>query len=122
MSPKQEKFCLEYARTGNATESYKLAGFKCKNDNSAGVSANRLLKNTKIQKRLQELSSEVKTIKIADVQKCQELLTEIAMDKKQKGMARVQALATLLKVQGAFSTQINLTTSTPIILRDDVRE
>ena len=122
MSPKQEKFCLEYARTGNATESYKLSGFKFKNDNTASSAANRLLRNVKIQKKLQELSSEFKTVKIADVQKCQEILTEIALDKKQKGTARVQALTTLLKVQGAFSTQINLTAVTPIVLRDDVRE
>lgn len=122
MSPRAEKFCLEYARTGNATESYKLAGYKFKNSNTAGACANRLLRRANIQKRLQELTSEVKNMKIADVQKCQELLTEIAMDRKQKGTARVQALTTLLKVQGAFSTQINLTAIAPVILKDDVNE
>lgn len=119
MSPKQEKFCLEYARTGNATQAAQAAGYSKR---SAGRIGGENLKKLEIQKRLQELLSEVKTVKIADVQKCQELLTEIAMDKKQKGSTRVQALTTLLKAQGAFSTQINLTAVAPIVLRDDVRE
>ena len=123
MSPKQEKFCLEYARTGNATESYKLAGFKYKNDNCAGVSANRLLKNSKIQSRLKDLAAEVKTSKIAEISRCLEMLTEIAEDKKQKGIVRVKAIENLLKAQGAFATMnVNLNTVAPIVLRDDVRE
>ena len=122
MTPKEEKFCFEYARTGNATESYKAAGYKFKNYNCAGVSANRLLKKSKIQTRLQELAGELKQAKIADVTECQMILTEIARDKNQKGIVRVKAIENLLKAQGAFSTQINLTAVTPIVLRDDVNE
>jgi phage terminase small subunit len=122
MTPKQERFCLEYARTGNATESYRLAGFKYKNDNCAGVSANQLLKNPKIQNRLQELTAEVKTNKIADVTESLELLSEIARDRKQKGITRVQALDKLLKAQGAYQMQLNLNSVAPVILKDDVSE
>ena len=119
MSPKQEKFCLEYARSGNATEAAKLAGYSGKTAYSVG---GRLLKNVEIQTRLQELAGELKQAKIADVAECQIILTEIARDKNQKGIVRVKAIENLLKAQGAFSTQINLTAVTPIVLRDDVNE
>ena len=119
MSPKQEKFCIEYARTGNATQAAEMAGYSAKTAYSIG---NENLKKAEIQKRLQELSAEVKNTKIADVTRCLELLSEIAEDKKQKGITRVQALDKLLKAQGAYSMQLNLNSVTPVILRDDVNE
>ena len=122
LSPKQEKFCIEYARTGNATDAYKRAGFTAKNDHCAGSAAFRLLKNVEVQKRLQELAKEFRRDKIADVAECQTILTRIARDEKQRGLVRVQALTTLLKAQGAFTTQINLTAVTPIVIKDDVSE
>jgi phage terminase small subunit len=76
-SVKQEKFCLHYAETGNATESYKKAGYSAKNDNVAGVSAAKLLRNTKIQERLQEIADELKSEKIADIAEIQEYLTSV---------------------------------------------
>ena len=59
LNVKQEKFCLEYSRSGNATEAYKVAGFKSKDDNSAAANASRMLRNDKIQARLKELSNEI---------------------------------------------------------------
>ncbi len=76
-SVKQENFCLHYAKTGNATESYKQAGYKVKNDNVAGVSAAKLLRNSKIQERLQELADEISSKKIADIKEIQEYLTSV---------------------------------------------
>ena len=119
MSPKQEKFCIEYARTGNATQAAEMAGYSKR---SAGRIGGENLKKVEIQKRLQELSAEVKNAKIADVTRCLELLSEIAEDKKQKGITRVQALDKLLMAQGAYSMQLNLNSVTPVILRDDVNE
>lgn len=64
---KHEKFCLHYAKTGNATESYKIAGYKPKSEESAYANANRLIKNDKVQARLAELAEEAATSKIADI-------------------------------------------------------
>lgn len=74
---KQEAFCLHYAKTGNATESYTKAGYKAKNDNVAAVSAARLLRNVKVMERLQELADEVRSEKIADITEIQEYLTSV---------------------------------------------
>ena len=111
---KQEKFCLEYSRSGNATEAYKLAGYKVKDDNSAAVGAQQLLRNNKIQARLKEISQEVASRKIADTAECQELLTEIARSKKVYPKDRVAALNTLLKAQGAFSQNVNIIGAMPV--------
>ena len=118
---KQEKFCLEYSRSGNATAAYKLAGYKVKDDNSAAVGAQQLLRNIKIQARLKELSQEVASSKIANTAECQELLTEIARNKKIFPKDRVAALNTLLKAQGAFSQNVNIIGAVPVVFADEDR-
>lgn len=77
LNVKQEAFCLHYAKTGNATESYKNAGYKAKNDNAAAASAAKLLRNTKVQEKLKELSDEIASDKIADIKEIQEYLTSV---------------------------------------------
>ena len=116
---KQEKFCLEYSRNGNATEANKLAGFKVKDDKVAGVNAARLLGNASIQARLKELSQEIKSSKIANTVECQELLTEIARDTEIYAKDRVAALNTLLKAQGAFSQNVNLIGAVPVVFNGE---
>ena len=68
---------MHYAKTGNATESYKQAGYTAKNDNSAGTLASRLLQNVKIKTRLAEIVEELNSAKIANVREVQERLTAI---------------------------------------------
>lgn len=77
LNVRQERFCLEYARNGNATEAYKKAGYKVTSDNSAGTLASRMLQNLKIKKRLAEISEELNSAKIASVREVQERLTAI---------------------------------------------
>jgi phage terminase small subunit len=77
LNPRQEAFCLHYAQTGNATESYKQAGYAVKNDNTAGSLSSRMLQNAKIKKRLAEIYEELNSAKIASVREVQERLTSI---------------------------------------------
>ena len=74
---KQEKFCIEYAKSGNARQAYKAAGYQCKNDASVDASASQLLRNPKVKERLAELAEEIKNNSIADIQEMQEVLTTI---------------------------------------------
>jgi len=55
LSPKQEKFCQEYLNTGNATQSYIIAGYS---KTGADAGASRLLGNVSIKNRLEELKAE----------------------------------------------------------------
>lgn len=115
LTPLRERFCLEYAACGNATEAYLKAGFVTNKKSSATVKASQLLKKPEIQARLKELATELKQTKIADIVECQEILTSIARNDKAENADRIKAIQTLLKVQGAFVTKINLQT-TPIVI------
>ncbi len=55
-NPKWEKFCLEYAKSANAADAYRKAGYTTKNAETAASSARRLLLNADIHKRLEDAS------------------------------------------------------------------
>lgn len=142
LNVKQEAFCLHYAKTGNATESYKQAGYICKNDNAAGASARRLLLNAKIKDRLAELREEMASEKIAGIREIQEYLTTVirgettedvvvvegcgdgiseAVIKKVRTASkdRIKAAETLGKMQGAFDTKTNINVVIPVFGGED---
>lgn len=77
LNVKQEAFCLHYAKTGNATEAYKEAGYTAKSAGAIYANANRLLKNDKVQARLKELADEIASDKIASIKEIQEYLTSV---------------------------------------------
>lgn len=77
MSVKQEAFCLAYAKSGNATQSYKDAGYAWKTEGSARVCAAQLLAKPNIKKRVAEIAEEARTAAIADIREIQETLTKV---------------------------------------------
>lgn len=137
LNVKQEAFCLHYAKTGNATESYKKAGYVCKNDNAAGASARRLLCNAKIKARLAELAEEMKSDKIAGIREVQERLTAILRGEVQEDQVVVEGCGDgisearivkrqaqlkdvlkagelLAKMQGGFDSKLQLEMVVPV--------
>ena len=59
MSPKQEKFCMEYISTGDSFVAYKAAGYADgKDDNETRNRATRVLANPKIKQRIADLRDE----------------------------------------------------------------
>ena len=53
---KQENFCLAYVETGNASEAYRKAGYSsAMGDKTVNEAASRLLKNSNVLARLEEL-------------------------------------------------------------------
>jgi hypothetical protein len=67
-SPREEAFIFQYVRTGNATKSYIAAGYKAKNDNTAGVRAHAILRNSKIQKAIEAERARLKAQKRIDLE------------------------------------------------------
>lgn len=129
LSVKQEKFCLEYAKSGNQRQAYLKAGYKCKNDASADASASQLLRNPKVKARLAELAEEIKNASIADITEMQQTLTKIIrqelteevivvesvgdfmsearkMDKNPAVRDVINAINTLGKIQGIFIDKV----------------
>ena len=146
LSVMQEKFCLEYAKLGNARQAYINAGysFDKSKPSVADVNACRLLKNAKVQERLAELAEDAKNEKIADIQEMQEVLTEIIRQvreeevivnemnqgvtttKKMKKKASIKevisAIEKLGKMQGAFSDKVELEIAVPVFSGEDALE
>ena len=129
LSVKQEKFCLEYAKSGNQRQAYLLAGYECKSDEAADANASRLLRNDKVKARLAELAEEAKNASIADIVEMQQTLTAIIrkqmteevivvesvgdymtearkMDKEPSIKDIINAITTLGKMQGAFVEKV----------------
>lgn len=142
LNVKQEAFCLHYAQTGNATESYKKAGYNPKNDNSAGANARRLLQNDKIKTRLAELSKEMATDKIANAKEIQERLTSIlrgevqeecivvegcgdgiskavTVEKRPSFKDSIKAGEVLARMQGAFDNKLQVEMTIPVFGGED---
>lgn len=146
LSIKQEKFCQLYAATGNATQSFKDAGYKYTSENAARVLAHNLVnKNLNIQNRLRELAEEAKTKAIANIQEMQETLTRIireeldeeklitvgvgegfseVVSKRQKAALkdRLKALELLAKMQGAFVDKHEVNTNVGVTFVDDLED
>ena len=143
LSIKQEKFCLEYAKLGNARQAYINAGysFDKSKPSVADVNACRLLKNAKVKARLEELAEEAKNDAIADIQEMQEVLTKIIRQqateevvmlnclgtfektKKQPAIKEViSAIEKLGKMQGAFKEKVELDVAIPVFAGEDELE
>lgn len=142
LSQQQEKFCIEYAKTGNQMQAYLDAGYNCKNRASADASASRLLKNVKIQARLAELTEEIKNEAIADIAEMQQTLTtiirqqldeEVVVSGSSDNMSRpvkvkkkpaikdvINAINTLGKMQGAFVDNVHLSGEAKVVIVDDI--
>lgn len=139
-NPKWERFCLEYAKSADAKESYKKAGYKPKTDGTAYTNAHRLLKNAKIKKRLSELREEVRKSTIADIVEVQECLssilrgedeaekvtfTETGKEKRVRYVDqgnRIKAAELLAKMQGAYNGGASVSVVVPIICGEEELE
>ena len=136
-NPKWEAFCLHYAKTGNASESYRIAGYKATSEKAIYANANRLLKNDSVKARLKELAADMASDKIAGIREIQERLTAILRGEttddvvivENKGdftsKARVvqartstkeiiKAGETLARMQGGFDSKLQVELTVPV--------
>lgn len=142
---KQEAFCLHYAKTGNATESYKKAGYAPKSANSAGASARRMLQNVNIKARIAEITEEMASEKIADIREIHEILTAIARGEttddvvvtegcgdgvsqattvkvRTSNAVRIKAATELAKMKGGYDNKLQVEVTVPVFGGDDQLE
>lgn len=137
LNVKQEAFCLHYAKTGNATESYKVAGYDAKTERAIYSNANRLLKNDKVKSRLKELADEIASEKIASIKEVQEYLTSVIRGEttddvvvtegcgdgvseakvvkvRTNNVARIKAATELAKMQGGYDNKLQVELTVPV--------
>lgn len=87
MTARQERFCQEFAKTGNATLSAINAGYSEKTAKQIGQ---RLLTNVDLQTRVKELQGEIKNQNIMDAREMQEVLTSIIKQESQEEVIVVE--------------------------------
>ena len=144
MTPKQKRFCLEYANTGNATQSAISAGYAEKTARSQGQ---RLLTQPSVQDYLKQLAEEYASAKIATAKEMQEVLTSIirqeldeevivvegcgdgiseAVTKTKKPSVKdvILAIDKLAKMQGLYNDKMNVALNLPVFYvgEDDLED
>lgn len=143
LTVKQEQFCLEYAKTGDAQESYRKVYNPTATMAVAAANANRLLKRPGVISRLQELQRQVARSSIADITEIKERLTAILRQEaeeevlmtegvekgvtetvryKKKADLRTAAKAAelLAKMAGAFSDGTQMNVGVQVVIKDDL--
>ena len=141
-NPKWEAFCLHYARTGNASEAYRNAGYTAATERSIYANCNRLLKKDVSKARRREIGEELAADKIAGIREIQERLTailrgelleeQIVVEGLGEGMSQariatrapqlkdvIKAGETLGRMQGAFDNKLQVEMTVPVFGGED---
>ena len=105
LNVRQKSFCEYYVASGNATESAINAGYK---EKYAGVNADKLLKNTNIQKYIEELQEKAKGNRIMTAIERREFLTSMIKDGAVKDTDRLKALDILNKMDGEYTQKVEV--------------
>ena len=137
LTPKQETFCQEFIKCGNASEAYRKV-YNCTNmkPETINVKACELLKNGNVTVRIKELDEQKLNNNIADAQEIQETLTKLLRGQEieqvpmmsDTGLVmaekivtpkdRIKAGETLAKMRGYFDLKIKIE-NVPVI-NDDI--
>lgn len=104
MNHKRKIFVSEYARSGNATEAAKKAGYS---DRTAYSTGQRLLKNAEIVKEISKIQNEALENAEMSITDVVNLVKGIATSGKSETV-RLRAMDMLLKYLGAYNDDMKL--------------
>ena len=141
MTEKQKLFCDEYLIDLNGTRAYRTVYKTIKNDNVAGVRANKLLKQKDIAEYINKRLEEIHNENTANIQEVMEYLTSVmrgtskanvlalAGDGYQEVIAkppdekeRLKAAELLGKRFGMFKDNVDITSNCKTVIVDDIDE
>lgn len=116
LTPKQEKFCEEYAACGNATQAAIRAGYSAKTAYSIGQEN---LKKPEIIAKIHTLQARDKKKRVMNIDERQAKLTEIAENSVDENAA-IRAIETLNKMDGLYvqKHEVQVTRSLADIIRE----
>jgi phage terminase small subunit len=100
MTEKQKRFAEEYMKTGNSRQAYINAGYSG-TERSIDVNASRLLNSDKVQEYIHQISDEIKSKKIADIEELQIRLTNII-----RGLTTEEVIVTELIGNGMSKSKV----------------
>lgn len=141
MTEKQKLFCDEYLINLNGTRAYRTVYKTIKNDNVAGVRANKLLKQKDIAEYINKRLEEIHNEKTADIQEVMEYLTSVMRGKSESNVLalagdgfqeviakppdekeRLKAAELLGKRFGMFRDNVDITSNGQTVIVDDIDE
>lgn len=105
LNARQKAFCEYYVASGNATEAAIKAGYK---EKYAGVNADKLLKNTNIQKYMKELQEKTRVSRIMTAIERREFLTSMIKDGTVKDTDKLRAVDILNKMDGEYTQKVEV--------------
>ena len=105
LNARQKSFCEFYVVSGNATDAAIKAGYK---EKYAGVNADKLLKNTNIQKYIEELQEKAKGNRIMTAIERREFLTKLILKEETKDTDRLKAVDILNKMDGEYTQKVEV--------------
>lgn len=148
LTAKQKKFCLEYAKSENATQAAIKAGYSKK---TARITGTENLTKPNIQNELERVSKKVKEKaeteaknSIADAAEIQSILSAIlrgditeeaivvedegggisraqTKEKRPSFKDRISAADKLARMQGAYNDKLQVSGALPVVLVDDIK-
>ena len=141
MTEKQKLFCDEYLKDLNGTRAYKTIYKNVKNDNVAGVRANKLLKHEDIAEYINKRLEEIHNENTADIQEVMEYLTSVMRGTSESNVLamcgdgcqevipkppdekeRLKAAELLGKRFGMFKDNVDVTSNGQTVIIDDIDE
>lgn len=116
LTPKQQKFCEEYAASGNATQSAIAAGYSPKTAYSIGEEN---LRKPEIIAEIKRLSQRATKARIMKIEARKERLSDIAW-KSVDEKAAIRAIDTLNKMDGLYiqKHEVQVTRSLADIIKE----
>ena len=134
-------FCDEYLIDLNGTRAYRTVYKTIKNDNVAGVRANKLLKQKDIAEYINKRLEEIHNENTADIQEVMEYLTSVMRGKSESNVLalagdgfqeviakppdekeRLKAAELLGKRFGMFRDNVDITSNGQTVIVDDIDE
>lgn len=108
LTEQQKKFCDNFIKSGNATQSYMDAGYTAKGA-AARANASRLLTYDNVKEYIEQRSKSIEKDTIAGIQEVKEFWTEILRSEKQDVKDRMKASELMAKTYGAFLDRVEHT-------------
>ena len=105
LNARQKAFCEYYVASGNATDAAIKAGYS---EKYAGVNADKLLKNTNIQKYIEELQEKAKGNRIMTAIERREFLTKLILKEETKDTDKLKAVDILNKMDGEYTQKVEV--------------
>lgn len=129
------RFCEAYLANGktNAAQAYRDAGYKCANDHAAAAGAQNLLTKIDIQEYLESHAENLRIKaehehRLMTVEETAILMSRIANgitegnEEPPSWSDRLKAIDMYGKYLNMFSTNVNVKTAEPIVIRNNVTE